>query len=238
MKIKRLPNILALHLKRFKYQESLGRYTKLFYRVPFPTSLRLPNTADDTVNPDRLYELFAVVVHIGNGPHHGHYVCLIRSSDRWVMCDDENVEPIEDSDIFRYFGDYPSGAGYVLFYQAVDLNPLDLGLKVAPKRKPPPKTAPEPTPDLHQIAETNEEPHNRQSVETSPRAPLSVTIPATQPTTVVQSPPPVATPAAAPAPPVLAPVATATPAKSPLSPVIPPSTNGLVTRQISGTKVS
>ena len=65
MKIKRLPNILALHLKRFKYQESLGRYTKLFYRVPFPTSLRLPNTADDTVNPDRLYELFAVVVHIG-----------------------------------------------------------------------------------------------------------------------------------------------------------------------------
>lgn len=65
MKIKRLPNILALHLKRFKYQEALGRYTKLFYRVPFPTQLRLPNTSDETENPDRLYELFAVVVHIG-----------------------------------------------------------------------------------------------------------------------------------------------------------------------------
>jgi ubiquitin C-terminal hydrolase len=65
MKIKRLPNVLALHLKRFKYQENLGRYTKLFYRVPFPLELKLPNTSDDVENPDRLYELFAVVVHIG-----------------------------------------------------------------------------------------------------------------------------------------------------------------------------
>jgi ubiquitin C-terminal hydrolase len=65
MKIKRLPNVLALHLKRFKYQEDLGRYVKLFYRVSFPTHLRLPNTSDDVQDPDRLYELFAVVVHIG-----------------------------------------------------------------------------------------------------------------------------------------------------------------------------
>lgn len=65
MKIKRLPNVLALHLKRFKYQENLGRYVKLSYRVPFPTQLRLPNTSDDAEDPDRLYELFAVVVHIG-----------------------------------------------------------------------------------------------------------------------------------------------------------------------------
>ncbi|WWD20236.1 hypothetical protein CI109_104712 [Kwoniella shandongensis] len=129
MKIKSLPNILALHLKRFKYQESTGRYAKLFYRVPFPTELRLPNTTDDIDNPDRLYELFSVVVHIGNGPHHGHYVSLVRSGGKWVMCDDENVEPIDDADIYRYFGDYPSGAGYVLFYQAVDLDVTTLGLK-------------------------------------------------------------------------------------------------------------
>ncbi|WVW86994.1 hypothetical protein I302_109050 [Kwoniella bestiolae CBS 10118] len=130
MKIKKLPNILALHLKRFKYQETTGRYAKLFYRVPFPTQLRLPNTTDDMENPDRLYELFSVVVHIGNGPHHGHYVTLVRSKGRWIMCDDENVEPINDDDLFRYFGDYPSGAGYVLFYQAVDMDLGSLGLKI------------------------------------------------------------------------------------------------------------
>lgn len=65
MKIKKLPNVLALHLKRFKYQESLGRFVKLAYRVVFPMQLRLFNTSDDVTNPDRLYELYAVVVHIG-----------------------------------------------------------------------------------------------------------------------------------------------------------------------------
>lgn len=60
-----MPNILALHLKRFKYQEDLGRYVKLNYRVVFPFTLRLFNTSDDTEDPDRLYELFAIVVHVG-----------------------------------------------------------------------------------------------------------------------------------------------------------------------------
>lgn len=44
MKIKKLPNILALHLKRFKYQEQLQKYIKLTYRVVFPFELRLFNT--------------------------------------------------------------------------------------------------------------------------------------------------------------------------------------------------
>lgn len=77
MKIKRLPNVLALHLKRFKYQENLGRYTKLFYRVPFPLQLRLPNTADDTDDPDRLYELFACVIHIGK--------CVLSNHDQYTL---------------------------------------------------------------------------------------------------------------------------------------------------------
>ena len=83
MKIKRLPRILALHLKRFKYTEDLQRLQKLFHRVVYPYYLRLFNTTDDTEDPDRLYELYAVVVHIGGGPYHGHYVS-IRSEERRV----------------------------------------------------------------------------------------------------------------------------------------------------------
>ena len=44
MRVKKLPKILALHLKRFKYMEQLQRYTKLSYRVVFPFELRLFNT--------------------------------------------------------------------------------------------------------------------------------------------------------------------------------------------------
>jgi hypothetical protein len=65
MKIKKLPNILALHLKRFKYQEDVQKYIKLAYRVAFPLELRLFNTVDDIEDADRLFELFAIVVHIG-----------------------------------------------------------------------------------------------------------------------------------------------------------------------------
>jgi ubiquitin C-terminal hydrolase len=44
MKIKKLPNVLVIHLKRFKYQEKLQRYVKLSHRVVFPMELRLLNT--------------------------------------------------------------------------------------------------------------------------------------------------------------------------------------------------
>jgi Ubiquitin carboxyl-terminal hydrolase len=65
MKIKKLPNVLALHLKRFKYQEDVQKYIKLAYRVAFPFELRLFNTVDDSDAADRLYHLFSIVVHIG-----------------------------------------------------------------------------------------------------------------------------------------------------------------------------
>lgn len=45
------------------------------------------------------------------------------------MFDDNNVYPIDETDIPRYFGDTPGqGSGYVLFYQAVDLDMQSLGV--------------------------------------------------------------------------------------------------------------
>lgn len=119
MKIKRLPKILALHLKRFKYTEDLQRLQKLFHRVVYPYHLRLFNTTDDAEDPDRLYELYAVVVHIGGGPYHGHYVSIIKTQDRgWLLFDDEMVEPVDKNFVRNFFGDRPGLAcAYVLFYQ-------------------------------------------------------------------------------------------------------------------------
>lgn len=136
MKIKILPPVLALHLKRFKYQESLGKYIKLSYRVAFPLELRLFNTVDDAEpSADRLYELFAVVVHIGNGPHHGHYITIVKSRAQWYVFDDESVDTIREADIPKYFGENPAGAAYVLYYQAVDIDFRALGIKVQESQK-------------------------------------------------------------------------------------------------------
>lgn len=121
MKIKKPPHILVIHLKRFKYIEQLGRYKKLSYRVVFPLELKLSNTMEDA---DIEYSLFAVVVHVGSGPNHGHYVSLVKSHNHWLFFDDENVEMIDESAVQTFFGsaqEYSSNTdhGYILFYESL-----------------------------------------------------------------------------------------------------------------------
>lgn len=121
MKIKKPPHILVIHLKRFKYIEQLGRYKKLSYRVVFPLELKLSNTMEDA---DSEYSLFAVVVHVGSGPNHGHYVSLVKSHNHWLFFDDENVEMIDESVVQTFFGsaqEYSSNTdhGYILFYESL-----------------------------------------------------------------------------------------------------------------------
>ncbi|KAF2293048.1 hypothetical protein GH714_035709 [Hevea brasiliensis] len=121
MKIKKPPHILVIHLKRFKYIEQLGRYKKLSYRVVFPLELKLSNTMEDA---DIEYSLFAVVVHVGSGPNHGHYVSLVKSHNHWLFFDDENVEIIDESVVQTFFGsaqEYSSNTdhGYILFYESL-----------------------------------------------------------------------------------------------------------------------
>uniref|UniRef100_A0A8C7DVT5 ubiquitinyl hydrolase 1 n=1 Tax=Oncorhynchus kisutch TaxID=8019 RepID=A0A8C7DVT5_ONCKI len=125
MRVKKLPMILALHLKRFKYMEQLQRYTKLSYRVVFPLELRLFNTSGDATNPERLYDLVAVVVHCGSGPNRGHYIAIVKSHDFWLLFDDDIVEKIDAQAIEEFYGltseiSKNSESGYILFYQSRD----------------------------------------------------------------------------------------------------------------------
>ncbi|XP_040278381.1 ubiquitin carboxyl-terminal hydrolase 12 [Bufo bufo] len=125
MKVKKLPMILALHLKRFKYMDQLHRYTKLSYRVVFPLELRLFNTSGDATNPERMYDLVAVVVHCGSGPNRGHYIAIVKSHDFWLLFDDDIVEKIDAQAIEEFYGltsdiSKNSESGYILFYQSRD----------------------------------------------------------------------------------------------------------------------
>ncbi|XP_041461256.1 ubiquitin carboxyl-terminal hydrolase 12-like [Lytechinus pictus] len=126
MQVKKLPQLLALHLKRFKYMEQSHRYTKLSYRVVFPLELRLMNTSDDAEAPDKLYDLVSVVVHCGSGPNRGHYITIVKSFGFWLLFDDDMVEKIEVSSIEEFYGlatevQKNSDSGYILFYQARDV---------------------------------------------------------------------------------------------------------------------
>ena len=72
-----------------------------------------------------------MVVHIGGGPYHGHYVSIIKTQDRgWLLFDDELVEPVDKSYVLNFFGGEPIpglqdakqlACAYVLFYQETTL---------------------------------------------------------------------------------------------------------------------
>ena len=49
LRVKRLPLILALHLKRFKYMEHFNKFVKLSHRVAFPWELKLFNIVSDQI---------------------------------------------------------------------------------------------------------------------------------------------------------------------------------------------
>jgi len=124
MKIKKVPQILVIPLKRFKFIEQLNRHKKLSYRVVYPLELKLSSNSDDA---DCEYSLFAVVVHLGSGPNQGHYVAKIKSHDHWLSFDDDNVEMIPESTLQTFYGSSREYAGntdhgYILFYERVGGN--------------------------------------------------------------------------------------------------------------------
>ncbi|RHY57590.1 hypothetical protein DYB30_006079 [Aphanomyces astaci] len=115
MHVKRIPHVLAVHLKRFKYMEETQSFEKLFHRILFPAELKLPTVL-----------LFGVVIHIGNGTDHGHYVSMIRCQDTWVCFDDESVQMVDDDMLEHCVGrgnteDRTNTAtGYLLFYHLIE----------------------------------------------------------------------------------------------------------------------
>eukprot|EP00934_Nitzschia_sp_Nitz4_P007461 Nitzschia sp. Nitz4//scaffold244_size29068//12369//15815//NITZ4_008065-RA/size29068-snap-gene-0.6-mRNA-1//-1//CDS//3329543859//7451//frame0 len=127
MKLCRLPNILAVHLKRFEFKNGLRR-DKLDTLVRFPlegldmqrqcTTLggartESPDMVDTTV--DAVYDCFAVINHYGRMGF-GHYTACCRQWDEtgisphWYLFDDSTVQRIDASEVV-------GASAYVLFYR-------------------------------------------------------------------------------------------------------------------------
>lgn len=132
LEIRCFPRILALHLKRFRFEDGARNHmTKLSYRVVFSRELRIPSSkfskdGESTI----LYELNAVVVHCGKEINRGHYITLVRAHphhDQWLCFDDEEVEFLAVADLETFFGLTENAVGrgntescYILFYEKVN----------------------------------------------------------------------------------------------------------------------
>lgn len=116
--LQKLPPILALHLKRFKYSEKENNNIKLFNKIHYPLYLEV-NPESAKKDAYKKYELSSVVVHIGSGPQYGHYISLCKNGKfGWLMYDDEIVEAVDESTVLTFIGDGQQQAtAYLLFYK-------------------------------------------------------------------------------------------------------------------------
>ncbi|RMD39332.1 hypothetical protein DV735_g5791, partial [Chaetothyriales sp. CBS 134920] len=113
VRIRKLPAILCLHVKRFGMKISNGSLMQEKYegRIDFPLVLDMaPYTADPKGAAQKLmYDLECVVVHQGDHAHVGHYFAFCKEGGKWFRFDDEIVSATTLEDVMRQ-------EAYLLFY--------------------------------------------------------------------------------------------------------------------------
>lgn len=151
VKLKSIPPILTLHLKRFRYgnermaisssvpsrrrtAELSGLLVdggssgsaKIEGHVRFPQVFDIRPYLTQEVQSQMksmLCRLFAVIVHSGKNSHSGHYVSYVRnvSKNEWWKMDDARVTLVSKEEVF-------AAEAYMLFYRVVD-HPVSIDLK-------------------------------------------------------------------------------------------------------------
>ncbi|XP_004929606.1 ubiquitin carboxyl-terminal hydrolase 3 [Bombyx mori] len=109
--IRRLPNVLCLHLKRFRWHN--------YFRTKVDTSISFPLRALDVSRFVRdvrraehdalLYDLAAVIVHHGSGAGSGHYTAFAINEEQWFHFNDHTVRAADSHAV-------ASCKPYILFY--------------------------------------------------------------------------------------------------------------------------
>ena len=101
------PNNLIINLNR-------GRGAVYECKVNFPETLDLSNFVSFK-NSNTIYELYAVICHIGPSSMSGHFVayCKNRMDKKWYLYNDAFVTLCQNS------YDYQKGMSYILFYQVI-----------------------------------------------------------------------------------------------------------------------
>ncbi|XP_074553263.1 ubiquitin carboxyl-terminal hydrolase 43 [Halichoeres trimaculatus] len=133
-----LPDILILHLKRFRQVGERRNKLTTFVHFPLAGLDMTPHMVNrghgthqpplqpgwkqtrrpELAPPDFLYDLYAVCNHHG-GMHGGHYTAFCRNSvdGQWYSYDDSSAEPVPEAEVC-------TRGAYILFYQRRNTIPL------------------------------------------------------------------------------------------------------------------
>jgi len=120
VRIKSIPEVLVLQLKRFEYNYENGTRNKLYDRFEFPESINCQSLMFDS-SIEANYELTGIVLHSGNSLQ-GHYTSLVKTESCWIDYNDMRAEIIPQYQDLSFGGkteEYLPSA-YLLFYQRKD----------------------------------------------------------------------------------------------------------------------
>ena len=122
------PQHLVVTLNRFKFDAATMRQHKILTPVHVNQDISLSVTASggSGVMGERLYQLYAVVMHSGSTPEFGHYytVCKSSSDDSgnaggdWLLCNDASVTALTAAAAQREMDGVGIATPYMLFYRA------------------------------------------------------------------------------------------------------------------------
>ncbi|XP_035533158.1 ubl carboxyl-terminal hydrolase 18 [Morone saxatilis] len=121
VKLLSLPQILCVHLKRFR--NSNGYTRKLDCSVTFPENFDFSDIAKEAFSTDFAqndckYTLHAVVVHSGYAMC-GHYTAYVRHrvNQRWYYANDSHVKQASWKEVQSTYGGYRRETAYMLMYR-------------------------------------------------------------------------------------------------------------------------
>ncbi|XP_072932015.1 ubiquitin carboxyl-terminal hydrolase 31 [Epargyreus clarus] len=136
-----LPDILVIHLKRFRQQAKGRTSTKLTTMVEFPLndfdmtphlvrrnspavespghsrSPRRRHSKAAVTNPhENMYDLYAICYHHGDDLETGHYTAACKNpyDGHWYKFDDSRVAPVDDENAYS---ELVNNTAYMLFYK-------------------------------------------------------------------------------------------------------------------------
>ncbi|XP_059171692.1 ubiquitin carboxyl-terminal hydrolase 3-like [Physella acuta] len=113
--IRRLPNVLCLHLKRFRWSMFCRLKVETFVEFPIQAldmNTYVLNNLHETrgsFSGSNLYDLAAVIVHHGSGAGSGHYTAYATHEGQWYHFNDSTVTACDVDTVMRC-------KAYILFY--------------------------------------------------------------------------------------------------------------------------
>lgn len=99
--LRRLPEILTLHILRYRFEQTHNRRSRLRYKVNVQENINLASWAPDDDNQRTRYALQSLITHrngSSNSLDSGHYIAYTRREDGWWSCNGTTIRKLSEKE--------------------------------------------------------------------------------------------------------------------------------------------